>query len=61
MSNSRNTALHYALECCSEGSARYLIKKGADYNRYNNRGVTPAQMAAEQGLDMVLELMTDIR
>lgn len=59
--NEGNTALHYALECCSEGSARYLIKKGADYNRYNNRGVTPVQMAAEQGLDMVLELMTDIR
>ncbi len=59
--NEGNTALHYALECCSEGSARYLIKKGADYNRYNNQGVTPAQMAAEKGLDMVLELMTDIR
>ncbi len=56
-----NTALHYALECYSEGSARYLIKKGADYNRYNNQGVTPAQLAAEKGMDMALELMTDIR
>lgn len=56
-----NTALHYALECLSEGDARYLIKKGADYNRLNNQGVTPAQLAAENGLDAVLELMTDIR
>lgn len=59
--NEGNTALHYALECCDEGSARYLIRKGADYNRYNNQGVTPALLAAEKGLDMVLELMTDIR
>ena len=58
--NEGNTALHYALECCDEGSARYLIRKGADYNRYNNQGVTPARLAAEKGLDMVLELMTDI-
>lgn len=56
-----NTALHYALECCSEGDARYLVKKGADYNRLNSRGVTPAQLAAENGMDTVLELMTDIR
>lgn len=56
-----NTALHYALEYGTEGDARYLIRKGADYNRLNNQGVTPAQMAAEKGLDIVLELMTDIR
>ncbi len=38
-----------------------MIKKGADYNRANNAGVTPAQIAAEKGYDTVLGLMTDIR
>ena len=28
--------------------ARFLIKKGADYNRPNNEGVTPVQMAVEK-------------
>lgn len=55
-----DTALHYALRAGAEGDARYLIRKGADYNRPNNQGETPAQIAVEEGLDTVLELMTDI-
>ena len=59
--NSGNTALHYALESCSVETARYLIRKGADYNRPNNEGKTPAQIAAERGFETVLDLMTDIK
>lgn len=56
-----NTALHYALKDDATGEARYLIRKGADYNRPNNMGETPAQIAVEKGYDTVLELMTDIQ
>ena len=58
--NTGNTALHYALENGALEEARFLIKKGADYNRPNNKGETPAQLAAEKGFDTVLDLMTDI-
>ena len=56
-----NTVLHHVLKNCNTANARYLIKKGADYNRQNNRGVTPALIAVEKGYDMVLQLMTDIK
>lgn len=59
--NEGNTALVYALQNGDSEVSRYLIKKGADYNRPNNDGQTPAGLAVEQGLDTVLELMTDIR
>lgn len=55
------TALHYALRYGSQDVARYLIKKGADYNRADNSGVTPASLAAEKGFETALELMTDIK
>ncbi len=55
------TALHYSLRTGDQDVARYLIKKGADYNRADNEGVTPAMIAAEKGYDNVLELMTDIK
>lgn len=55
-----NTALHYALSAGSEEDARYLIKKGADYNRPNNQGETPAEIAAENGYEAVLELMDNL-
>lgn len=58
--NEGNTVLHHALYEYAEGTARYLIKKGADYNRPNNAGETPVQIAAEKGFDTVLELMTEI-
>lgn len=56
-----NTVLHYVLKNGDGETARYLIKKGADYNRPNNSGETPAQLAVERGLETVLELMTDIK
>lgn len=56
-----NNVLHYALEDYNERAANYLIKKGTDYNRANLDGVTPAQIAAERGYDLLLQLMTDIR
>ena len=55
--NEGNTVLHYALKECSEGTARYLIKKGIDYSRANNDGETPADIAVENGFETVLELM----
>jgi len=58
--NEGNTALHHILENYGEGTARYLVKKGANYNCPNNEGKTPFQIAAEKGLETVLELMTDI-
>jgi len=56
-----NTVLHHMLLRGAEGEARYLIKKGADYNRPNSQGRTPAQIAAEKGLEAVLVLMTDLK
>ena len=59
--NDGNTALYYVLKDGNVEAARYLIKKGADYNHLNNRGETPVQIAVENGYDTVLDLMTDIR
>jgi ankyrin repeat protein len=59
--NEGNTALYYSLKSSDAATARYLIKKGADYNQPNNEGETPVGLAVEKGLDTVLELMTDIR
>ncbi len=55
--NTGRTPLHYALKYGSQDVARFLIKKGADYNRADNDGITPVQLAAENGCDAVLELM----
>ena len=55
-----NTVLYYSLKSDDAGTARYLIKKGANYNQPNNQGETPVQIAVEKGFDTVLELMTDI-
>ncbi|MCM1541004.1 MAG: ankyrin repeat domain-containing protein [Blautia sp.] len=52
-----NTILHLALKNKSCEEARYLIKKGADYNIANEQQVTPMQIAVEEGLEDVLELM----
>ena len=55
--NKGNTALHHALIEYSEDTARYLIKKGADYNCPNNDGETPADLAVKWGFESVLEVM----
>ncbi len=55
-----NSALFYALKYGDKASARYLIKKGADYNKTNRQGISPVQIAVEKGYDTVLELMSDI-
>lgn len=52
-----NTALHLALKNRNSEAARYLIKKGADYNTANEKQLTPLQIAVEKGLDEVLPLM----
>lgn len=52
-----NSALYYALMDDDQESARFLIKKGADYNHANNQDVTPMQVAVEKEYDTVLELM----
>jgi ankyrin repeat protein len=59
--NEGNTVLHHALMNYDESTARFLIKKGANYNYPNNNGETPVQIAVEKGFDGVLELMTDIK
>ncbi len=41
--NTGRNALHYTLGYGNQETARFLIKKGADYNHPDNRGVTPAQ------------------
>ena len=56
--NEGDTLLHLRLNNNGIQEARYLIKKGADYNIANNNHVTPVQIAVEQGRDEVLELMT---
>lgn len=55
-----NNVLLYAILNSDVVLARYLIKKGANYNVINNRNQTPASIAIEKGFDSVLELMTDI-
>ncbi|MCI9078123.1 MAG: hypothetical protein HFH68_04225 [Lachnospiraceae bacterium] len=52
--------LHYVLEYGNQEAARFLIKKGADYNQPDNRGVTPAQLIAEKGYDTLLELLEGV-
>lgn len=52
-----STVLHYALEYGNQEAARFLVKKGADYNRANNKGITPAQIIVEKGYDTLLELI----
>lgn len=56
-----STPLLEALRYGNQETARFLIKKGADYNHADNRGITAAQLAAEHGYDTVLSLMTDIQ
>lgn len=55
-----NNALYYVLEAESQSTAKYLLKKGADYKHANNRGVTPAQLAAEKGFDTLFTWMKDV-
>lgn len=55
-----NNALYHVLKSGSQGCAKYLLKKGADYNHANNEGVTPAQIAAEKGFDTLFSLMKDL-
>lgn len=53
-----NTILHILIRRNSIQTARFLIKKGADYNLANNDQVTPLQLAVENGKEDLLELMT---
>ncbi len=53
-----NTVLHILIQWNYIQQARYLLKKGADYNLANNDQVTPLQLAVENGKDELLDLMT---
>lgn len=59
--NARNshgdTVLHYVMKNKGSEMAVYLIKKGADVNIANDKQVTPAQIAVEQGLDEILPFL----
>lgn len=59
--NARNqngdTVLHYVLKNKGSEMAVYLIKKGADVNIANEKQVTPAQIAVENGLDEILSFL----
>ena len=55
-----NSALMYVVKASNSELARYLIKKGADYNIINLNNETPSSIAVENGLEAVLELMTNI-
>lgn len=52
-----NNALHYSLEYGNQEAAYFLLKKGADCNRANNKGITPAQIIVEKGYDTLLGLI----
>lgn len=52
-----DTALHFALINGNVEVARFLVKKGADYQAVNNKGKSPMEIAAEKGYEAVLELM----
>ena len=52
-----STPLLEALRYGNQEVARFLIKKGADYNHADNSGITAAQLAAERGYDTVLSLI----
>ncbi len=56
-----NSVLYYALKKGDCELARLLIKKGADYNVVNEDGKSPVDIAIENGYEVVLELMTDIK
>ncbi len=58
--NTGRNALHYTLGYGNQETARFLIKKGADYNHPDNRGVTPAQIIVEKGYDTLLELLEGV-
>lgn len=59
--NARNrhgdTVLHYVMKNKNSEMAVYLIKKGADVNIANDKQVTPAQIAVENGLDEILAFL----
>lgn len=59
--NARNrngdTVLHYVMKNKNSEMAIYLIKKGADVNIANEKQVTPAQLAVENGLDEILPFL----
>lgn len=55
-----NNVLYYVLKSESQLVAKYLLKKGADYKHANNKGVTPAQIAAEKGFDTLFTWMRDV-
>lgn len=54
-----NNVLHHVLESGAQNTAKYLLKRGADYKHPNNEGVTPAQLAAEKGFDTLFTWMKD--
>lgn len=56
-----NSLLFFVLKKGDCELARYLIKKGAEYNITNEKGETPVTIAVEKGYDVVLDLMTDIK
>lgn len=56
--NTGNTALHFAVRDTGDSKlARYLLKKGADYLVTNNEGFSAMDLAADRGMNDVLELM----
>lgn len=52
-----DTILHLVIQNKNSEVARYLLKKGADYELANEKQVTPLQLAVEKGLDEVLPFM----
>lgn len=53
-----NTALHFALsKAYDQKSARYLIKKGADARIVNNAGKSALDLAAQGGMNDILQLI----
>ena len=55
-----NNVLYYILDGGDLQAAKYLLKQGADYNRRNLDGISPAQLAIEKGYDTLLTWMPKI-
>ena len=55
------TPLHAAALTGQTEAVELLIDKGADLNAENENGVTPLQMAAQQGHPAIVELLQKSR
>jgi serine/threonine protein kinase len=59
ISESGETALHYAVRLGREDMVKFLIQKGADLNAKSSSGKTPLDVATEEGIEAVATRIQD--